>query len=88
MIVPGIAKVGNVKSQNVFVHFYTMLHQLLQPASATSSRDAECCLGQFSLVQVKASGSIKSNSAIKASVTLESCILDDKRPQSEEGVTR
>ncbi|XP_066022142.1 intermembrane lipid transfer protein VPS13C isoform X9 [Pocillopora verrucosa] len=62
--------------------------KLLQPASTTSSRDAECCLGQFSLVRVKASGSIKSNSAIKASVTLESCILDDKRPQSEEGVTR
>ncbi|XP_022794312.1 vacuolar protein sorting-associated protein 13A-like [Stylophora pistillata] len=59
-----------------------------KPNGTTSSRNAECCLGQLSLAHVKASGSIKSNSAIYASVTLESCILDDKRPQSEEGVSR
>jgi hypothetical protein len=53
-----------------------------------SSRDPACCLGMFSLVSVKTSGRMKSSNAITALVTLETCILDDKRPESVEGVTR
>ncbi|KAL9987728.1 hypothetical protein ACROYT_G002079 [Oculina patagonica] len=59
-----------------------------KPSGNKSSREPDRCLGQFSLVQVAASGKIRSNSSISASVTLESCVLDDKRPQSEQGVTR
>lgn len=59
-----------------------------KPSGNKSSREPDCCLGQFSLVQLAASGKVKSNSSISASVTLASCVLDDKRPQSEQGVTR
>ena len=46
------------------------------------------CLGEFSLVRVSASGRIRSDSSITAIVILESCLLDDRRPESEAGVTR
>ncbi|XP_068741113.1 intermembrane lipid transfer protein VPS13A-like [Montipora capricornis] len=59
-----------------------------KPTEETCSREAHACLGQFSLVHVTTSGQVKSNSVINATVTLETCMLDDKRPESEEGVTR
>lgn len=51
-------------------------------------RDPACCLGKFSLVSVKTSGRMTSNMALDAVVTLETCVLDDKRPESVKGVTR
>ena len=59
-----------------------------QPLGEKPSREPDSCLGQFSLVHLATSGHIRSNSVIEASATLQSCILDDKRPASEEGVTR
>ena len=61
---------------------------VFQPSGEKPSREPDSCLGQFSLVHLATSGHIRSNSVIEASATLQSCILDDKRPASEEGVTR
>ena len=53
-----------------------------------TERDPASCLGQVSVVRVVTGGRIKSDTSLYANVTLESCILDDTRPQSEKGVTR
>ncbi|XP_048586982.1 intermembrane lipid transfer protein VPS13A-like isoform X2 [Nematostella vectensis] len=52
------------------------------------TRDPACCLGQFSIVALSASGNMKSDMSLTAAVSLQSCILDDMRPESKMGVTR
>ena len=54
----------------------------------SKERDPSCCLGKFSIVSVKTNGRMTSNMALDAVVTLETCVLDDKRPESVDGVTR
>ena len=68
-------------------HLYVFPSDLIQSGAAGPSGRGSC-LGEFSLVRFSTSGRMKSDSSLTASVVLENCLLDDRRPESEAGVTR
>ena len=69
---------------------YTLLSSGVQSVEDESSwsREESHCLGSFALETLTLSGTMSSDTSLGVSVGLETCVLDDKRPGSENGLNR
>ena len=51
-------------------------------------RDSDRCLGQVEVKVIALEGKVMSDTSIVTKVILKDTIVDDRRPQKKEGVTR